>query len=394
MSENTLFRKKIAITGATGSVGMQALDVARHFNMDVTAISCARDIKSAEKIIREFSPKLCGVTDRDAARELRIGVADTQCKIVDGELSAEYIAEEADADTVLNSVTGIAGLRPSVAALRSGKRLALANKESLVTAGKIVTYLSEEKGLSILPVDSEHCAIWQALLCGRNSQVKRIILTASGGPFRGMSKEEIATKKAVDALKHPTWNMGRKITIDSATMMNKGFEIIEAAWLFGFEPEKIDVIVHPESIIHSMVEYDDNAVIAQMAVPDMRLCVQYALTAPERYSGVTPALDLADIGKMTFYKPDTEAFPLLELAKTAYSKGGAACAALNAANEVAVALFLEDKISLPELFYLVEKTTLETSEVECAAIDDVFEVDKDARRRVKEQYSQILRTST
>lgn len=366
---------------------MQALEVARHFNMRVTAISCARDIATAERIIREFSPDICGVADPNAAAELKLGVADTACRIVSGESAAETVAAEADADTLLNSVTGIAGLRPSVAALRSGKRLALANKESLVTAGKIVTSLAKEKDLPILPVDSEHCAVWQALSAGRSDQVKRLILTASGGPFRGMTREQVALQKASNALKHPTWSMGKKITVDSATMMNKGFEIIEAAWLFGFDPERIDVIVHPESVIHSMVEYNDNAIIAQMAVPDMRLCIQYALTAPERFEGVTPPLDLAKLGSMTFFKPDRDVFPLLDLAKTAFAVGGGACAALNGANEAAVALYLEDKITLPELFCSVEDATLNTSVTECDTLDAVFEADGEAKRRVNERFS-------
>lgn len=387
MDNNRYIEKKIAITGATGSVGGQALEVARHFKMKVTAISCAHDIAAAEAIIREFSPALCGVTDPHAARQLKLSVADTGCRIVDGEGAAEYIAGEADADTLLNSVTGIAGLRPSVAGLSSGKKLALANKESLVTAGSIVTALAKEKKLPILPVDSEHCAIWQALSAGKREQVKRLILTASGGPFRGMTREQVALKKASDALKHPTWNMGKKITIDSATMMNKGFEIIEAAWLFGFEPRQIDVIVHPESVIHSMVEYADNAIIAQMAVPDMRLCVQYALTAPERYEGVTPCLDLSALGKMTFFRPNYEVFPLLALAKTAYAAGGAACAALNGANEAAVALYLRDKITLPELFYAVEDAVMNTSVTDSGTLEAVFAADKEAKMRVNERFS-------
>lgn len=384
MRTGNLNEKKLAIVGATGSVGMQALDVARHFKMNVTAVSCARDIKKAEDIIREFSPDICGVTSTEAARELKVRIADTSCKIVDGEGAAEYVAEAADADTLLNSVTGIAGLRPSVAALNSGKRLALANKESLVTAGAAVTKLAKEKGLDILPVDSEHCAIWQALACGKREQVKKLILTASGGPFRGMLREEIEKKTAAEALKHPTWSMGKKITVDSATMMNKGFEIIEAAWLFGIEPERIDVVVHPESIIHSMVEYADNAVIAQMAVPDMRACVQYALTAPERYEGVTAELELAKLGRMTFFAPDEQAFPLLALAKKAYALGGTACTAMNAANEVAVSLFLQDKITLSELFMLVERATLECSVRACDSLEDVFAADAEAREFVTE----------
>jgi 1-deoxy-D-xylulose-5-phosphate reductoisomerase len=384
MSIAMLENRKIAIAGATGSVGMQALDVARHFGMQVTGISCGSNIDKAEAIIREFGPRICGVTEQAAATALRERVSDTGCTIVGGDTAAATVARESDADTVLNSVTGIAGLAPSVAALESGKKLALANKESLVTAGEIVTALAERSSLPILPVDSEHCAIWQSLLSGKREQVKKLILTASGGPFRGMSREEIASKTAADALKHPTWNMGKKITIDSATMMNKGFEVIEAAWLFGISPDNIDVVVHPESIIHSMVEYNDNAVISQMAVPDMRLCVQYALTAPDRFEGVTAPLDLTRVGKMTFFAPDEEAFPLLPLARRAYLQGGTVCAALNGANEVAVALFLEDRISLPELFYGVEEATLKYNYPACESLEAVYEADRIARAAVRE----------
>ena len=378
--------RSIAVVGATGSVGTQALDVARHFGIRVSGISCAGNVAKAEEIIREFKPDFCGVTDLTAARELENRISDTGCKVIAGIEAAKTVAEVSEADTVLNSVTGIAGLAPSVATLKSGKRLALANKESLVTAGEIVTSIAEKAGLPILPVDSEHCALWQSLSAGRREQVRRLILTASGGPFRGMTAEQIAGKTARDALKHPTWNMGKKITIDSATMMNKGFEIIEAAWLFGISPERIDVVVHPESIIHSMVEYMDSAVIAQMAVPDMRLCVQYALTAPERYEGVTPRLNLAEIGKMTFFDPDEETFPLLKLARTAYSKGGTVCSALNGANEVAVALFLEEKITLPQLFSVVEEATLKPNYPECDSLDSVYEADSLSRRFVREYF--------
>ncbi|MBR2461019.1 MAG: 1-deoxy-D-xylulose-5-phosphate reductoisomerase [Clostridia bacterium] len=387
MTAEKLADRSIAVVGATGSVGTQALDVARHFGIRVSGISCAGNVKKAEEIIREFKPGVCGVTDSAAAEELRARIRDTDCKVVDGENAAEAVAESACADTVLNSVTGIAGLAPSVAALKCGKKLALANKESLVTAGEIVMGLAEKMGLPILPVDSEHCALSQSLECGKREQVKKLILTASGGPFRGMSADQLAAMTADDALRHPTWNMGKKITVDSATMMNKGFEIIEAAWLFGIQPDSIDVIVHPESIIHSMVEYNDRAVIAQLAVPDMRLCVQYALTAPERFEGVTSALDLAAVGKMTFFKPDEKTFPLLALARVAYAKGGTVCAALNGANEVAVALFLENRITLPKLFEAVEEATLKPNYPKCDSLEAVYEADRIARNAVRERFN-------
>ena len=273
-------KKTLAVLGATGSVGQQALDVARKQGYTVDAISCRADIKKAENAIREFGVRLCAVEDENAAAELKAAIKDTMCIVIAGAGASERLVSETCADTVLNSITGMAGLKPTVAVLKSGKELALANKESLVTAGSYVMSLAKEKGKEILPVDSEHCAIWQSLRAGNKKEVKKLILTASGGPFFGYTKEGIAKVTAAQALKHPTWNMGAKITIDSATLMNKGFEVIEAAWLFGVEAEKIDVIVHRESIIHSMVEYKDNTVIAQLGVPDMRACIQYALTYP------------------------------------------------------------------------------------------------------------------
>ena len=296
--------------GSTGSVGRQALDVCRHRNIKVTALSAGSNISLLEKQIREFSPGLCAVADGRAAADLAVRVADTGTRIISGKNSAEVIASEADADTVLNSVSGIAGLRPTLAAIRAGKRLALANKESLVTYGKVVMAEAERRGVMILPVDSEHSAVFQ---CLSGQKIKKIILTASGGPFFGKKREELARITPADALAHPTWSMGNRITIDSATLMNKGFEVIEAVMLFGVAPEQVGVVVHRESIIHSMVEYTDNAVIAQMGAPDMRLCVQYALTYPERYDSPVAELDLVKLSRLTFAEPDGEAFPLLPL---------------------------------------------------------------------------------
>ncbi len=373
--------KKIAVLGCTGSVGTQALDVARRQGYNVTAVSCGKHIDKAEQTVREFGVKLCAVNDSEAASLLRAALKDTDCKVLDGADAAATLAAEADADTVLNSITGVAGLMPSIKTLESGKDLALANKESLVTAGAYVMALAKEKGKELLPVDSEHCAVWQSLLAGKKQDVKKIILTASGGPFFGYTKEQLASVTAAQALKHPTWNMGKKITVDSATLMNKGFEVIEAAWLFGVEAERIDVIVHRESIIHSMVEYKDNMVIAQLGAPDMRSCIQYALTAPDRIEGLAEPLDFARLAKMTFFAPDTEAFPLLALAKKVHAIGGSYGAALNGANEVAVALFLEDKISLPRLFELVTDATMASGDSDITP-EAVFEADKKARAYV------------
>ena len=374
----------LAVLGATGSVGQQALDVARKQNYKVDAVSCNSDIGKIEDAVREFGVRLCAVEDETAASRLRAAIKDTGCKVIGGKGASERLASETNADTVLNSITGMAGLKPTVAALKSGKELALANKESLVTAGAHIMALVKDQRKEILPVDSEHCAIWQSLRGGKRSEVKKLILTASGGPFFGYTKEQIEAVTAEQALKHPTWNMGAKITIDSATLMNKGFEVIEAAWLFGVDAEKIDVIVHRESIIHSMVEYKDNTVIAQLGVPDMRACIQYALTYPNRESAVVNELDLISLAKMTFFAPDTETFPLLALAKKVWTLGGTYGSALNGANEEAVGAFLKGRIGLPRLFELVEEATLKTGKND-ASFEAVLETDRGARQYVREK---------
>lgn len=375
---------RLAVLGATGSVGMQALDVSRRCGYEVNAISCRADISKAETAVREFGIKYCAVEDEGAARELRAALKDTKCTIISGSGAAAELAAECEADTVLNAVTGIAGLLPTINTLKSGKKLALANKESLVAAGAYVMALSGENNTEILPVDSEHCAIWQSLRAGQKMEVKRLILTASGGPFFGYNKRQLAEVTPAQAANHPTWSMGAKITVDSATLMNKGFEIIEAMWLFGIDPKKIDVIVHRESIIHSMVEYIDNTVIAQMGVPDMRTCIQYALSFPKRSPGISETLDFAKLGSLTFFPPDRETFPLLALAERVCGLGGSYGAALNGANEEAVGLFIREKITLPQLFNAVEEATLNCGTADTDT-DAVFETDKRARAYVREK---------
>ena len=367
--------------GSTGSVGRQALDVCRHRNIKVTALSAGSNISLLEEQIREFSPGLCAVADERAAADLAVRVADTGTRIISGKNSAEVIASEADADTVLNSVSGIAGLRPTLAAIRAGKRLALANKESLVTYGKVVMAEAERRGVMILPVDSEHSAVFQ---CLSGQKIKKIILTASGGPFFGKKREELARITPADALAHPTWSMGNRITIDSATLMNKGFEVIEAVMLFGVAPEQVGVAVHRESIIHSMVEYTDNAVIAQMGAPDMRLCVQYALTYPERYDSPVAELDLVKLSRLTFAEPDGEAFPLLPLAYRAVKRGGVVPAVMNGADEAAVAMFLDGRISFTDISDIVSAVTENAPEVECPTLEDIEAADREARRMAAE----------
>ena len=367
--------------GSTGSVGRQALDVCRHRNIKVTALSAGSNISLLEEQIREFSSGLCAVADERAAADLAVRVADTGTRIISGKNSAEVIASEADADTVLNSVSGIAGLRPTLAAIRAGKRLALANKESLVTYGKVVMAEAERRGVMILPVDSEHSAVFQ---CLSGQKVKKIILTASGGPFFGKKREELARITPADALAHPTWSMGNRITVDSATLMNKGFEVIEAVMLFGVAPEQVGVVVHRESIIHSMVEYTDNAVIAQMGAPDMRLCVQYALTYPERYDSPVAELDLVKLSRLTFAEPDGEAFPLLPLAYRAVKRGGVVPAVMNGADEAAVAMFLDGRISFTDISDIVSAVTENAPEVECPTLEDIEAADREARRMAAE----------
>ena len=367
--------------GSTGSVGRQALDVCRHRNIKVTALSAGSNISLLEEQIREFSPGLCAVAAGRAAADLAVRVADTGTKIISGKNSAEVIASEADADTVLNSVSGIAGLRPTLAAIRAGKRLALANKESLVTYGKVVMAEAERRGVMILPVDSEHSAVFQ---CLSGQKIKKIILTASGGPFFGKKREELSRITPADALAHPTWSMGNRITIDSATLMNKGFEVIEAVMLFGVAPEQVGVVVHRESIIHSMVEYTDNAVIAQMGAPDMRLCVQYALTYPERYDSPVAELDLVKLSRLTFAEPDGEAFPLLPLAYRAVKRGGVVPAVMNGADEAAVAMFLDGRISFTDISDIVSAVTENAPEVECPTLEDIEAADREARRMAAE----------
>ena len=340
---NTKEKQTISVLGSTGSVGEQALDVVDKFGLRVSSVSANTNSKRVEEQARKFSLNSVAMADERAAADLRVRLADTGVKVYAGESGiCEMVASEKQ-DTVVNSIIGEAGLLPTLAVIDSGARLALANKESLVVAGEIVMARARERGVEILPVDSEHSAIFQCLKSGRQSEIKKILLTASGGPFFGYTKEQMKDIKLSDALAHPTWKMGAKITIDSATLMNKGFEVIEAVHLFGVDADRIQVVVHRESIIHSMVEYIDNSIIAQMSVPDMRLCIQYAVAYPERSPEIIKELDLFSISSLTFKKPDTETFALLACAIDAIKRGGALPAVLNAANEVAVGAFLQGR---------------------------------------------------
>lgn len=379
---NELINESIAVLGSSGSVGRQALEVAALHGTPVRMISVRSSVDSAEEQIRRFSPKICSVTDEVAARELAIRVADTGTKIVSGEEGLLDSIAGCGAHTVVNSILGMAGLRPSLAAVSSGaRRLALSNKESMVIAGEIVRREAKAHDCAILPVDSEHCAIHQCLGAGRHCDVKALVLTASGGPFFGYSKEKLRGVTLEETLDHPTWKMGAKITVDSATLMNKGFEVIEAVRLFDIPAEKIKVVVHRESIMHSAVEYIDNMIIAQLGIPDMRACVQYALTYPTRIEGLTPPLDFASLGKMTFADPDRDAFPLLDTAYRAVSIGGATPAVLNASNEIAVAAFLDRRISFCEISELVSGVTdrLSARAASAETLEEILGFDAEAR---------------
>ncbi len=375
--------KKLSILGSTGSIGTQSLDVAEMRGYEIIALTADRNARVLEEQIRKWKPKYAALNDEEAAKMLKIAVADTDTKVFSGAEGIEFCAAAEEADTVLNSVVGIAGLKPTLTAIEEGKDIALANKETLVAGGALVMKRAEEKGVKILPVDSEHSAIFQCLEgMNKKDELKSIILTASGGPFFGKKREELQNITVAEALKHPNWSMGAKITVDSATMMNKGLELIEAVWLFGVSPDMIDIVVHRESIIHSLIEYNDNSVIAQLGVPDMRIPIQYALTYPERYPSPVKKLNLWDFQNLTFFKPDYETFSCLNICRDAIRKGGLYPCAANGANERANALFREGKIGFLQIAELVEKATEKTVNKSEYTLDDVLEADKYARELV------------
>ena len=374
--------KTIAVLGSTGSVGEQALDVADKFGIRVSCVSANKNSKRVEEQARKFSLSSVAMADERAAADLRVRLADTGVKVYAGENGICEMVGEQKQDTVVNSIIGEAGLLPTLAVIDSGARLALANKESLVVAGEIVMARAKEKGVEILPVDSEHSAIFQCLKSGKHNEIKKILLTASGGPFFGYTKDQMKNIKLSDALAHPTWKMGAKITIDSATLMNKGFEVIEAVHLFDVDADRIQVVVHRESIIHSMVEYIDNSIIAQMSVPDMRLCIQYAVAYPERSNEVIPELDLFSLSALTFKMPDPETFSLLKCAFEAIKRGGASPAVLNAANEVAVGAFLDGRAEFWQITDSVSEVFDNFTEAKNAhTLDEIIACDRETRRR-------------
>ena len=372
----------ICILGSTGSIGTQSLDVARKHHIPVTALAAGTREETLERQAREFLPAAVYI-DKSRYSSLKTRLADTGIRILSGDEGLTELAATDTSPTVVNALTGILGLKPTLSALEAGKDIALANKETLVAGGDLVMSLAREKGLKILPVDSEHSAIFQCLQCG--GKVKKILLTGSGGPFFGKDKEFLKAVTAADALRHPNWSMGPKITVDSSTLMNKGLEFIEAVLLFDVHPDQIEVVIQRESIIHSMVQFEDNAVLAQMGVPDMRLCIQYALTYPERTESPSGELDLFEVGKLTFFRPDTETFPLLKLAKDTILKGGNLPAAMNGANEEAVGRFLQGEIGYTRLFDIVISATENAHFVPHPTLAQILEADMAAREYVRAQ---------
>ena len=378
--------KKLIILGSTGSIGVQALEVALRDNYKVTALAASSNIDLLEEQARAFKPGIVAVFDENAAEKLKERLADTDIRVTKGEAGV-IEAATAEGDIVLNSIVGIAGLKPTLAAINAGKDIALANKETLVTGGELVKKACREKGVKILPVDSEHSAIFQSLQSAPEKSLRKIILTASGGPFYGKKREDLENVTVKDALNHPNWSMGAKITIDSATLMNKGLEVIEAVHLFDVKADDIEVLVHRQSIVHSGVELSDGAVIAQLGMPDMKLPIQYALTYPERSNYAFTHLSLSDIGTLTFEKPDVETFRCLALCIKAINEGGIMPTVVNGANEEALRLFLQGKIKFLQIAELVEKAFCTIPNKKDFDLDDILEADRMARQVVNQTIS-------
>ncbi|MCI8570193.1 MAG: 1-deoxy-D-xylulose-5-phosphate reductoisomerase [Lachnospiraceae bacterium] len=381
--------KKIGILGSTGSIGTQTLEIVRsNEDLQVTALAAGSNVREMERQIREFSPQYAVMWAPEAADELKKKVADTGTKVLQGMDGLLEIAVMEQMDVLVTAIVGMIGIRPTIAAIQAGKTIALANKETLVTAGHIIMPLAAEKKVSILPVDSEHSAIFQSMHGENKDRVRKILLTASGGPFRGKKREELRDITVEDALRHPNWSMGRKITVDSSTLVNKGLEVIEAKWLFGVEPEDIQVVVHPQSIIHSMVEYADGGIMAQLGMPDMKLPIQYALFYPDRRPMEGKRVDFYQLSSMTFEKPDTETFRGLSMAYDAVAKGGSMPTVYNAANEKAVALFLERQIRFLEIYDLIQGAMEQHKVIQNPSVEEILETEAavyeyiDASRRV------------
>lgn len=380
--------KRIAVLGSTGSIGTQTLDVVRMHPdlLKVESLGCGKNIELIEKQAREFSPSVVAVYDKDAAEDLKIKLADTDIQVVSGMDGLLEICTLPDADIVVTAIVGMIGIRPTIAAMKAGKDIALANKETCVTAGHIIMPLAKKEGVKILPVDSEHSAIFQALQGRADSKIKKILLTASGGPFRGMTKEELAHVTVKEALAHPTWSMGPKVTIDSASMVNKGLEVIEARWLFDVDPDHIQVVIQPQSIIHSAVEYEDNSVIAQLAVSDMRIPIQYALTYPNHLSSPSAELDFASFSGIEIGVPDDDTFKGLPLARRAIKTGGSMPCVFNAANEWANAWFRKGKISFLQIYDIIEEAMDTHTVIPNPSVEEIFEIQDEINRHCEETY--------
>lgn len=373
----------ISILGSTGSIGRQTLDVAEQMGLRVAALTANSSVERIEAQARQFKPRLAVLTDEAAAKDLAVRLADTDTKVLGGFAALEEAATLPGADTVVTAVVGMVGLKPTLAAIREKKRIALANKETLVCAGQLVMDAADRYGAEIVPVDSEHSAIFQCVQgCADRREIKRLILTCSGGPFYGMTYSEVGKMTKADALKHPNWTMGPKITVDCATLMNKGLEVIEAMRLYRLPLEQVSVVIHRQSIVHSLVEYRDGAVLAQLGTPDMRLPIRYAMTYPSRGQNPAEPLDLLACPPLTFAAPDREAFPCLRLAEEAATEGGTACAILNGANEEAVRLFLADRIGFHDIPRLVEKARREVTVVQDPDLGEILAADREARRAV------------
>ena len=380
--------KKVAILGSTGSIGTQTLDIVREQgDIQVVAMAAGSNISLLEAQMREFRPSLVSVWDEKKASELRTNTKDLGIKIVSGMEGLLEVSVIPESEILVTAIVGMLGIRPTIAAIKAGKKIALANKETLVTAGHIIIPLAKEYKVPILPVDSEHSAIFQSLQGAGDNKISRILLTASGGPFRGRKADELKNIQVEDALKHPNWSMGRKITIDSSTLVNKGLEVMEAKWLFDVALDQIQVVVHPQSVIHSAVEYQDGAVIAQLGTPDMRLPIQYALYYPERRNLSGRRLDLFEIADLTFEKPDTDTFRGLALAYQAMEKGGNIPTVYNAANEKAVSLFLDRKISYPEITELIEACMENAEFIDHPDVDEILGTEAAAYEFIEKKMS-------
>ena len=378
---------KIAILGSTGSIGTQTLDIVREQgDIQVTAIAAGSNIKKLEEQMREFHPLLVCVFQEDAAKELRDRTKDLNVRVVSGMDGLLEVAVQPESEILVTAIVGMLGIRPTIAAIEAGKKIALANKETLVTAGHIIMPLAKKCGVPILPVDSEHSAIFQSLQGENGNRIAKILLTASGGPFRGKKPEDLAHIQVEDALRHPNWTMGRKITIDSSTLVNKGLEVMEAKWLFDVELEQIEVVVHPQSVIHSAVQYEDGAVIAQLGTPDMRLPIQYALFYPERKPLQSEALDLFKLHTMTFEEPDLGTFRGLALAYEAARRGGSMPTALNAANEKAVAMFLDRKIRFLDIPEIISECMAAHQWIDHPSLEDILETEQWTYRYIESRW--------